>query len=81
MFLIEVYDNSDKLFKRRITDCIWKVEDWVNDYLIPKYCPYDRNYKLSITFDNYGNGKVIYNHTDYEYEVVFTITTINIGTI
>ena len=81
MFLVEVYDNSGKLFKRRVTDRICKVEEWVNDYLVPKCCPYDRDYRLSITVDNYGNGEVIYNHTDYEYAVVFTITTTNIGTI
>ncbi len=81
LFLVEVYNNRGELFKRRVTDSIWRIEDWVKDVLVKKWCPYDNDYRLRITMDDYGCGEITYHPSDCESEVVFKINTVTIGAI
>lgn len=72
MFLVEVYDCNNVLFKRRISDNITSIEEWLDDVaqnwvLLP----------IEVEHDGYGNGKVVLagNHDI----VVYTFSTHNIG--
>lgn len=77
MVLVEVYDNNNKLCKRRITDDFSKVEDWITANA-KKWSGYD---SLDISFDDYGCGEVVFRYSDSEYVQLFKIKSTNIGTI
>lgn len=81
IFLVEVYDNRGRLFKRRVTDSISKIADWVENAIIKNWCLYENNYKLRVDMDDYGCGEIAYHPSNCESEVVFRINTVNIGRI
>ena len=79
IFLVEVFDSNGKLFKRRVSDSISKIEDWVENAIIKNWCLYDNNYKLKTNLDDYGCGEIAYHPSNCECEVVFKIKTTNIA--
>lgn len=81
MFLVEVYDSRGRMFKRRITDNIAKIEGWVENSIIKNWCLYENKYKLRVDLDEYGCGEIAYHPYNSECEVAFKINTTNIGVI
>lgn len=77
MFLLEVYNVTDPgnryLFKRRISDSIMSIEDWVNDHA-KKWA----FYAVDVTHDGYGNGKV---YIRGDKTPIFEFTTTSIAVI
>ena len=78
MFLLEVYEKSiygnPMLFKRRISDSIMSIEDWI-DANAQKWVLFP----VSVEHDGYGNGKIyLSNNRDV---VPYEFRTINIATI
>lgn len=74
MFLLQVYDCNCAVFKRRISDNLSSIEDWVSENaqkwaLLP----------VEVEHDGYGNGKVfLANDRNC---VVFTYSATNIAVI
>lgn len=80
VFLVEVYDNFGNLYKRRISDNLFSIEDWVESNATKWDCP-AYNWRVEFQWDDFGNCSVVYHITDYECKIAFTIKTTNIATI
>lgn len=81
MFLVEVYNNAGELHKRRLSDDLGNIEDWIENVIIGKDYPYDKDYRLEKKLDDYCCGEIIHHNSHCEHTVVFTIKTVSIGII
>lgn len=75
MFLVEVFDKSSltgtRLFKRRISDNIQSIEDWIR-LTAPKWSTLPVIVKCS----NYGNGIIC---LECSHKILYEFKTTNIG--
>lgn len=74
MFLLQVYDCNSVVFKRRISDDLSAIEDWVDENA-PKWSLLP----VKVEHDGYGNGKVFLAND--QNCVVFTYSATNIAVI
>lgn len=74
MFLLQVYDCNCTVFKRRISDNLSSIEDWVSENAQKwAWLP------VKVEHDGYGHGKVFL--ADNRDSVLFTYSATNIAVI
>ena len=74
MFLLEVRNSSNEVFKRRITDNLCAVEDWI-EHNAQKWAVLP----VQVEHNGYGGGEVYLANS--RNSVVFTYTSTAIGII
>lgn len=77
MYLVEIYDAQGKLFKRRISNNLSKIEDWI----LANYRKWTSYPSPVIHLDDYGCGDIIQHYDDLDYVQIFKVVTANIATI
>lgn len=77
MYLVEIYDVQGKLFKRRISNDLSKIEGWI----LANYRRWTNYPSPAIHLDDYGCGDIIQHYDDLDYVQIFKVVTVNIATI